>query len=144
MLPARREVRDQIEWFVNGCQLDPADWICTQYVGRDRLYRYDFDSADLVLWEARIPKPVFYEMYRGTYEQGIDYLQHDPEAAALHDRRSAALRQLGFPPLPHLTGEHFFILRDEIVETDVDLLELFVHGRARHAGRSQVRGAAHH
>ena len=124
MLPASREMRDQVEWFVNGRPLDPAEWICTQYVGRDRLYRYDFDSADLVLWEARIPKPVFHEVYRATYDQAVEHLRHDPEAAALQDRKSEALRQLGFPPLSQLTGEHFFIVRDEIVETDLDLLEL--------------------
>lgn len=124
MLPASREFRDRVEWFVNGRPLDRTEWICTQYVGRDRLHRYDFDSADLVLWEARIPKPVFHAMYRATYDEVVEYLRQDPEAAALQDRKSAALRQLGFPPLSRLTGEHFFIVRDEIVETDLDLLEL--------------------
>lgn len=124
MLPARRELRDQVEWFVNGGRLGQGEWICTQYVGRDRLYAYDFDSADLVLWEARIPKPAFYEMYGAAYDAAVEHLRDDPEAAASRDRKSAALRQLGFPPLPRLTGEHFFVVRDEIVETDADLLEL--------------------
>ncbi len=36
-----------VKWFVNGDPLSENEWICTQYVGRNRLYDYDFEKADM-------------------------------------------------------------------------------------------------
>jgi hypothetical protein len=122
MMPADVRLRDQIRWFVNGRPIGSGEWICTQYVGRDRLYRYDFDTAEVVLWEARIPKHTFHAIYGIAYEGWLELLRSEPDPTP--DRRSTLVREMGYPPLRRLTGEHFFVIGDEIRDNDTDLLEL--------------------
>ncbi len=122
MEPTDKKVRSKIEWMINGSPVKSDEWICTQYVGRNRLYHFDFDKSEIVLFTARIPKSVFFELYSESYEEELEWIKEEPEAELSRDEKF--LREFNYPSISELTGEKFFIVRNQIVDSDTEFLEL--------------------
>ena len=124
MKPAPKNLRQQIEWRVNGSVVTDGQWICTNPLGRGDLNSWDLQRLCFALWEAEMPLSVFLSIYHDAYAEIVNeemaqepsewgmVLEYDP------------LRHAGYPTLEDLIDEHAPVLRNLLLNDDAVLMDL--------------------
>lgn len=112
----------KIQWLVNGLPIGYDEWVCTQYVGRDRLYHFNFDVHEIALLTVKMMKEDFYSMMADYFLSEYEWIKEEADKSL--SREQKLIKEWGYPSLAQLTGEKFFVVRNGIVGFDVDFVEM--------------------